>query len=213
MPRSLLLLLAGALAASAPAFAQLSAGRTGANPGDEIRLQLDSAAARERPLYLAAVVGGQILFFDELGVPRPYQPGTPTPARLRRAPAGSQTLQTLTAPEGWDTTVTFYSAFGRTPSATSDILREDGIDPGSLQALPLRITPVPGGPTYAAVCQECHGYDPADNTNRIQAGRDADTIARAIARDTGGMRALSHLSRTQIEAISYWIQSPRFDCH
>lgn len=203
-------LLAVALAAFAGgSFAQLSSGRTGANPGDEVRLNLTLPASESRPLYLAATIGSQIYFFNENGMPSLYQPGSATPRRLAAAGAGVNTLLTLTIPEGVSTRLTFYSVFG----APGDVLSPGVADVATLQSLPLDITAIPGGPNYAMHCESCHGYDPVTNQDNIQAGKNPQVIRAAIAQNKGEMGSLSHLSSAQIDAIAYWLQSPRFDCH
>lgn len=210
-------LLALALAGLAGAsLAQLSTGRTGANPGDQVRVNLTLGAGETRPLYLAATVGPQLYFFDENGLPAAYQPGVPTPRRLASARAGVNTLLTLSVPEGVNTRLTFYSVFGRAdvPSAVpADVLAPGMADLATLQALPLEITAIPGGPNYAMYCESCHAYDPVTNQNNIQAGKDPQKIRAAIAQNMGEMGSLAHLSSAQVDAIAYWLQSPRFDCH
>jgi hypothetical protein len=199
------------LGAMGTSLAQLSAGRTGANPGDTLQLHLNLAAARGDNLYLAAQVGGSFYFFDEAGGLSPYTPGATTPRRRAGAGAGRQSVLELAVPEGLDATVSFHAAFG---AGGGDILATPGaIDMGTLQSVSLDVTPIPGGPSYAANCQSCHDYDPTANVDNILAGRDAAKIQAAIAADKGGMGALSFLSVREIAAISYWIQNPRFDCH
>lgn len=203
--------LAGLIGATGTGFAQLSSDRTGANPGDQIRLNLVLPAARGDSLYLAAVLGSSIYFFDESGDVSAYTPGKATPRRRAGGAAGAQTVLEFALPEGIDAAATFYAGFGQ---SGVDILATPGaLDATSLRSLPLDLTPVPGGPAYAANCQSCHDYDPAANINNIQNGKDAAKIKAAIAGNKGGMGQLSYLSARQIEAISYWIQSPRFDCH
>lgn len=206
-------LLAAALCLGAigSSLAQLSAGRTGANPGDTLQLNLNLAAARGDNLYLAAQLGGNIYFFDESGGLSPYVPGAATPRRRGGAGAGRLSVLELAVPEGLDTAVSFYAAFG---PGGGDVLATPGaLDLGTLQSLSLDVTPIPGGPSYAANCQSCHDFDPAGNLNNIQAGKDAAKISAAIAANKGGMGALAYLGAREIAAISYWIQNPRFDCH
>lgn len=199
---------AGAVGTS---LAQLTADRTGANPGDQVRLNLNIAAGRSDNLYLAAQVAGSIYFFDEHGNISAYGPGATTPRRRAGGSAGQQNVLELVVPEGLDAGVTFYAAYG---AGGGDILATPGaLDMGTLQSVALDLTPIPGGPAYAANCQACHDYDPAANINNIQAGKDAARIKAAIAANKGDMGQLSYLSAREIEAISYWIQSPRFDCH
>lgn len=206
-----LLAAACCVGAVGTSLAQLSAARTGANPGDQIRLNLNLGAARSDNLYLAAQLAGNLYFFDEHGNIAAYTPGTATPRRRVGSGAGQQSVLELVVPEGLDAGVTFYTAFG---PGGGDILATPGaIDLGTLQSVAIDLTPIPGGPSYAANCQSCHDYDPAANINNIQAGKDAARIKAAIAANTGGMRQLSYLNEREIAAISYWIQSPRFDCH
>jgi hypothetical protein len=192
-------------------LAQLTSNQTGANPGDYIRLDLNLSAARDDNLYLAAILAGTIYFFDEYGNPSAYSAGMPTPRRQAGGRAGLQNVLELMLPEGLDYPVTFYSAFGQ---GGGDILATPGaLDMNSLQSFGMNLTSIPGGPAYAMNCQSCHEYDPAANINNIQAGRDANVIARAIATNKGEMGQLAYLSQRELEAISYWIQNPRFDCH
>lgn len=199
------------LGAIGSSLAQLSTGRTGANPGDTLQLNLKLAAARGDNLYLAAQLGGNIYFFDEAGGLSPYVPGAATPRRRAGVGAGQQSVLELAVPEGLDATVSFYTAFG---PGGGDILATPGaIDMGTLQSVNIDVTPIPGGPSYAANCQSCHDFDPAGNLNNIQAGKDAAKIQAAIAANKGDMGQLTYLSQREIAAISYWIQNPRFDCH
>lgn len=201
-------MLAGAMGAS---LAQLTADRTGANPGDLLQLDLTLPAARGDSLYLAAALGGNYYFFNEQGDVSAYHPDTPTPRRAAGAAAGRQTVLEFTVPEGLDAPVTFYAAFGQ---SGADILKTAGaLDMSSLKSLDFDLTAIPGGPSYAANCQSCHDYDPAANVNNILAGKSAAKIKAAIAANKGDMGQLSYLSQREIAAISYWIQSPRFDCH
>lgn len=192
-------------------LAQLTSNQTGANPGDLIQLYLNLPAARSDNLYLAAILAGTIFFFDEHGNPSAYSAGASTPRRQTGGSAGLQNVLTLTLPEGLDYPVTFYSAFGQ---GGGDILATPGgLDMNSLQSVAMNLTSIPGGPAYAMNCQSCHDYDPSANIDNVQAGMDATVIARAIADNKGGMGQLAYLGQREIEAISYWIQSPRFDCH
>lgn len=199
------------LGAMGSSLAQLSADRSGANPGDTLQLHLNLAAARGDNLYLAAQLGGDFYFFDEAGGLSPYVPGAPTPRRRAGGSAGQQSVLEIAVPEGIDAAVTFHAAYG---PGGGDILTTPGaVDMATLRSAVVDLTPIPGGPSYAANCQSCHDYDPTANFNNIQAGRDAAKIQAAIAADKGGMGQLAFLSAREIAAISYWIQNPRFDCH
>lgn len=205
------LLGAGAMGTMGPSFAQLSTDRTGANPGDLVRLDQRLSARRTDNLYLAAQLGGNLYFFGERGDVSPYTPGASTPRRAAGGSAGLQTLMEITVPEGLNMPVTFYTAYG---PGGGDILATPGaIDMSTLSSLTVDLTAIAGGPSYAANCQSCHDYDPAANISNIQAGKDAGRIKAAIAANKGGMGYLSSLGVREIDAISYWLQSPRFDCH
>lgn len=208
---SILLALGLAGTSQADLISSISADRTGANPGDQLSINIDLPDTAGNSVYLAAAVGGGLFFFDENGNPSAYQAGKPTPRRFASAGKGRQNALTMTVPDGVSTDITFYSVLGK---GGSDILGAPAnIAPSSLSAVKLKLTNIAGGPAYAANCQSCHEFDPYTNVHNIQAGKDAAVIKRAIASDKGGMGSLSYLKPAEIDAISFWIQSPRFDCH
>jgi hypothetical protein len=109
--------------------------------GTALNLKYQTASTRGDSLFVAAVVGGaQIFFFDENGQAQTYQPGQPTPYRLRSVAANTlNTLVTIDVPAWVDGTVDFYSVFG---SGGGDVLANAGaLDMSTLEHVSLNAGP------------------------------------------------------------------------
>lgn len=204
-------LMAAALLPTA-AQAQLAANAPQVAGGETLTLTLTLPAARSDSGYLATAIGNTFYFFDEQGVPSPYQPGKITPRRLASGSKGGQTVLSLPIPAGINMALTFYSVFGK---AGVDLLANGNFDPISLYGTTVQLvaskattTPSSGKLLYVQYCADCHGNNPLSNIDRVLLGRDAGTTSRAIQNNRGGMGYLSTLTGSEVQAIADYINKP-----
>lgn len=61
---------------------------------------------------------------------------------------------------------------------------------------------------YNTHCSGCHGFHPEQNINRILRASNPANILRAINANSGGMRFLSYLSDSDLEAIANYVRNP-----
>lgn len=122
------------------ALAALTVEGTGGT-GTPLSVKFQTALTRGDSLFIAAVVGGdQIFFFDENGQAQSYRAGQPTPYRLRKVTANTlNTLVTLNVPAWVDGAVDFFSAFG---TSGGDVLASSGaLDMSTLERVSLSAGP------------------------------------------------------------------------
>lgn len=203
--------LALGVAASLSVADSFTANRAVAQPGDRVELTYTADQTSSQDIYLVTVIDKTILFMGENGGFTPYTPGTATPARLKSPAAGSYTLLSFVAPEGFLGDMPFGQLAGK---PDSDLLVAGNYDPASLRVVSVSftqrtVTPAADGRSlYATHCAACHDANPRNNRDNILKGTDPQSTLDAIKKDSGGMGYLSTLSADEINAIAAWIGNP-----